>query len=102
MSLNSFFDSIDTDAQFDVWKKTITNKLIHLKNTIPVENRVELHYVGETLDFLNSLNVLSSDFLAHHPNMDNKKTLIKRFKISFNLICSYHSKNPTCGLWFEG
>jgi len=80
MSLNSFFDSIDTDAQFDVWKKTITNKLIHLKNTIPVENRIELHYVGETLDFLNSLNVLSSDFLAHHPNMDNKKTLIKRLQ----------------------
>ena len=28
MSLNSFFDSLDTDtdAQFDVWKKTITQK----------------------------------------------------------------------------
>ena len=73
MSLNSFFDSIDTDAQFDVWKKTITQKLIHLKNIIPIENRDELNYVGETLEFI-------SDFLAHHPNMDNKKTLTKRLK----------------------
>lgn len=80
MSLNSFFDSIDTDAQFDVWKKTITQKLVHLKNIIPIENRNELNYVGETLEFINSLNLLSSDFLAHHPNMDNKKTLIKRLK----------------------
>ena len=80
MSLNSFFDSIDTDAQFDAWKKSIKQKLVHLKNTIPNENRNELHYVGETLDFIDSLNLLSSDFLAHHPNMDNKKTLIKRLK----------------------
>ena len=80
MSLNSFFDSIDTDAKFDVWKKTITQKLIRLKNTIPIENRDELNYVGETLEFINSLNLLSSDFLAHHPNMDNKKTLTKRLK----------------------
>ena len=82
MSLNSFFDSLDTDtdAQFDVWKKTITQKLIYLKNTIPIENRDELNYVGETLEFINSLNLLSSDFLAHHPNMDNKKTLTKRLK----------------------
>ena len=80
MSLNSFFDSIDTDAQFDVWKKTITQKLVHLKNAIPIENRDELNYVGETLEFINSLNLLSSDFLAHHPNMDNKKTLTKRLK----------------------
>ena len=80
MSLNSFFDSIDTDAQFDVWKKTTTQKLVHLKNTIPNENTDELNYVGETLEFINSLNLLSSDFLAHHPNMDNKKTLTKRLK----------------------
>jgi hypothetical protein len=63
-----------------VWKKTITQKLVHLKNTIPIENRDELNYVGETLEFINSLNLLSSDFLAHHPNMDNKKTLTKRLK----------------------
>jgi len=81
MSLNSFFDSIDTDAQFDAWRNSIKQKLITLKNTIPIENRQELYYVGETLDFLDSLNILSSDFLAHHPNMDNKKTLTKRLKV---------------------
>lgn len=80
MSLNSFFDSLDTEAQFDAWKSSVRQKLIHLKNSIPVENRDELNYVGETLDFLDSINVLSSDFLAHHPNMDNKTTLIKRLE----------------------
>jgi hypothetical protein len=80
MSLNSFFDSIDTDAQFDAWKSRIKHKLIHLKNSIPIENRDELNYVGETLEFLDSINVLSSDFLAHHPNMDNKETLKKRLE----------------------
>ena len=87
MSLNSLFDSIDTDAQFDVWKKTITQKLIHLKNIIPIENRDELNYVGETLEFINSLNLLSSDFLAHHPNMDNKKTLlVDKYFISLTFV----------------
>ena len=80
MSLNSFFDSLDTEAQFDAWKTSIKQKLIHLKNIIPIENRKELHYVGETIEFLDSMNVLSSDFLAHHPNMDNKETLKKRLE----------------------
>ena len=80
MSLNSFFDSLDTEAQFDAWKTSIKQKLIHLKNTIPIENRKELHYIGETIEFLDSMNVLSSDFLAHHPNMDNKETLRKRLE----------------------
>jgi hypothetical protein len=80
MSLSSFFDTIDDDVKFDTWKKSIKQKLIHLKNTIPIENRVELNYVGETLSFLDSLNILSSDFLAHHPNMDNKGELVKRLE----------------------
>ena len=64
MSLNSFFDSIDTDAQFDVWKKTITQKLVHLKNTIPIENRDELNYVGETLQLLSKLTPLNSNYVS--------------------------------------
>ena len=80
MSLNSFFDTLDDDVKFDAWKNSIRQKLIYLKNSIPIENRDELNYVGETLEFLNSMNVLSSDFLSHHPNMDNKETLIKRLK----------------------
>ena len=80
MSLNSFFDSLDSESQFEGWKTSIKQKLIHLKNIIPIENRKELHYVGETIEFLDSMNVLSSDFLAHHPNMDNKETLKKRLE----------------------
>ena len=79
--LGQFFDSLDDDIKFESWKNGIKQKLIHLKNTIPIENRDELYYVGETLDFLNSLNILSSDFLAHHPNMENKKTLTQRLKV---------------------
>lgn len=78
MSLNSFFDTLDDDVKFDAWKNSIRQKLTHLKNIIPIENRDELNYIGETIDFLNSMNLLSSDFLAHHPNMDNKKILIER------------------------
>ncbi len=88
MSLNSFFDSIDTDAQFDVWRDSIKQKLIHLKNIIPLENRLELHYVGETLEFLNSLNILSSDFLAHNPEAQSKT----HFKERLRVCNSYYKK----------
>ena len=81
MSLNSFFDSIDTDAQFDAWRNSIRQKLIHLKNTIPVENRLELHYVGETLEFINSLSILSTEFLAKNPNAQSKTHLRERLKV---------------------
>ena len=88
MSLNSFFDSIDTDAQFDVWRDSIKQKLIHLKNTIPLENRLELYYVGETLEFLNSLDILSSDFLAHNPEAQSKT----HFKERLNNCNDYYRK----------
>lgn len=81
MSLNSFFDSIDTDAQFDAWRSNTREKLIRLKNLIPIENRLELHYVGETLDFLNSINLLSSDFLAHNPDAQSKTHLKERLRV---------------------
>lgn len=81
MSLNSFFDSIDTDAQFDAWRSNTMEKLIHLKNLIPIENRLELHYVGETLDFLNSISLISSDFLAHNPDAQSKTHLKERLKV---------------------
>ena len=81
MSLNSFFDSIDTDAQFDAWRSNTREKLIRLKNLIPIENRLELHYIGETLDFLNSINLVSSDFLAHNPDAQNKTHLKERLRV---------------------
>ena len=46
MSLNSFFDTLDTDTKFNAWRESINSKLVHLKNTIPIENRNELNYVG--------------------------------------------------------
>jgi len=88
MSLNSFFDSIDTDAQFDAWKSNIRQKLIHLKNIIPIENRLELHYVGETLEFLDSINILSTEYLAHHPEAQSKTHLKERL----NVCNSYYNK----------
>ena len=36
MSLNSFFDSIDTDAQFDVWRDSIKQKLMLLPDDVKV------------------------------------------------------------------
>ena len=88
MSLNSFFDSIDIDTQFDVWRDSIKQKLIHLKNIIPLENRLELHYVGETLEFLNSLNILSSEFLAHNHEAQSKT----HFKERLRVCNSYYEK----------
>ena len=81
MSLNSFFDTLDTEAQFDAWKSTIKQKLVHLKNIIPIENRLELHYVGETLEFLNSINILSTEYLAHNPDAQSKTHLRERLKV---------------------
>jgi len=81
MSLNSFFDTLDSESQLDAWKSTIKQKLIHLKNIIPIENRVELHYVGETLEFINSINILSTEYLAHHPEAQSKTHLRERLRV---------------------
>ena len=81
MSLNSFFDSIDTEAQFDAWKTSIKQKLIHLKNIIPIENRLELHYVGETLEFIDSINILSTEYLDHNPEAQSKTPLKERLRV---------------------
>ena len=88
MSLNSFFDTLDTEAQFDAWKSTIKQKLIHLKNIIPIENRLELHYIGETLEFLDSVNIVSTEYLAHKSGVENKTHLKERL----NVCNSYYKK----------
>ena len=88
MLLNSFFDTLDTEAQFDAWKSTIKQKLINLKNIIPIENRLELHYVGETLEFLNSINIVSTEYLAHNPEAQSKTHLKERL----NVCNSYYKK----------
>ncbi len=81
MSLNSFFDTLDTDAKFDAWRKSVNSKLIHLKNTIPIENRDELNYVGETLQLLSHLTLLDSNYVSNNPDTGNKQELIKRLKV---------------------
>ena len=81
MSLNSFFDTLDTDAKFDAWRKSVNSKLIHLKNTIPIENRDELNYIGETLQLLSHLTLLDSSYVSNNPDTGNKQELIKRLKV---------------------
>jgi len=87
MSLNSFFDSLDTESQFEAWKTSIKQKLIHLKNIIPIENRLELYYVGETLEFIDSINILSTEYLAHNPEAQSKTHLKERLK-----TCNFYYK----------
>jgi len=81
MSLNSFFDSLDTESQFEAWKTSIKQKLIHLKNIIPTENRLELRYVNETLEFIDSINILSTEYLAHNPEAQSKTHLKERLRV---------------------
>ena len=80
MSLNSFFDSLDTEAQFDAWKTSTKQKLKYLRDIIPIENRLELHYIGETIEFIDSLNILSTEYLAHNPGAQNKTHLKERLQ----------------------
>ena len=81
MSLNSFFDTLDTDAKFDAWRKSVNSKLIYLKNTIPIENRDELNYIGETQQLLSRLTLLNSSYVSNNPDTGNKQELIKRLKV---------------------
>ena len=41
MSLNSFFDTLDTETKFTTWKFSTIQKLNHLSNVIPTENIIE-------------------------------------------------------------
>jgi len=81
MSLNSFFDSLDTESQFEAWKTSIKQKLIHLKNIIPTENKLELHYVDESIKFIDSINILSTEYLAHNPEAQSKTHLKERLRV---------------------
>lgn len=75
MSLNSFFDSLDDESRFEGWKSSINQKLINLKNIIPIDNRDELTFVGNTIELINSLQLNKSD------SFNNTKLIIsKRLK----------------------
>jgi hypothetical protein len=42
---------------------------------------MNLHYVGETLEFLDSVNIVSSEYLAHKSGLENKTHLKERLKV---------------------
>lgn len=80
MSLDSFFDSLDPESQFEGWKTSINQKLTHLKNIIPTENRDELDYVGDTMNIIKNLELNKSSYTVY-----DKATITKRLKICNSL-----------------
>ena len=76
MSLDSFFDTLDTETKFTTWKFSTIQKLNHLSNIIPTENIIELRYVNETIAFINTLTLLSSNRYS----TGNKQNIIERLK----------------------
>ena len=76
MSLNSFFDTLDTETKFTTWKSSTIQKLHHLSDIIPTENIIELRYVNETITFINTLTLLSSNRYS----TGNKQNIIERLK----------------------
>ena len=75
MSLNSFFDTLDTETKFTTWKSSTIQKLNHLSDIIPTENIIELRYVNETIAFINTLTLLSSN-----SDTGNKQNIIERLQ----------------------
>ena len=83
MSLDSFFDTLDTETKFTTWKSFTIQRLNHLSDIIPTENIVELRYITETIEFINTLTLLDNN-----SNSENKSNLIERL-----YICnSYYKK----------
>ena len=75
MSLNSFFDTLDTETKFTTWKSSTIQRLNHLSDIIPTENIIELRYVNETIASINTLTLLSSN-----SDTGNKQNIIERLQ----------------------
>ena len=75
MSLDSFFDTLDTETKFTTWKSSIIKKLNHLSDITPTENIIELRYVNETIASINTLTLLSSN-----SDTGNKQNIIERLQ----------------------
>ena len=75
MSLDSFFDTLDTETKFTTWKSFTIQKLNHLSDIIPTENIIELRYVNETIASINTLTLLSSN-----SDTGNKQNIIERLQ----------------------
>ena len=61
MSLDSFFDTLDTETKFTTWKSSTIQKLHHLSDIIPTENIIELRYINETIEFIDNLTLSSNN-----------------------------------------
>ena len=75
MSLDSFFDTLDTETKFTSWKSSTIQRLNHLSDLIPTENIIELRYVNETIASINTLTLLSSN-----SDTGNKQNIIERLQ----------------------
>ena len=75
MSLNSFFDTLDTETKFTTWKSSIIKKLKYLSTIIPTENIIELRYINETIEFIDNLTLSSNNI-----DTGNKQNLIERLQ----------------------
>ena len=75
MSLDSFFDTLDTETKFTTWKSFTIQRLNHLSDIIPTENIIELRYVNETIASINTLTLLSSN-----SDTGNKQNIIERLQ----------------------
>jgi len=75
MSLNSFFNTLDTETKFTTWKSFTIQRLNHLSDIIPTENIIELRYVNETIASINTLTLLSSN-----SDTGNKQNIIERLQ----------------------
>jgi len=81
MSLNGFFDTLGTEAQFDAWRANIRQKLTYLKSIIPPDNIEESNSVEKTLQFLNKLTFLDPNYITNSSyDSGNKKHLIKMLR----------------------
>jgi len=75
MSLDSFFDTLDTETKFTTWKSFTIQRLNHLSTIIPTENIIELRYVNETIASINTLTLLDDN-----SNSGNKQNIIERLQ----------------------
>jgi len=75
MSLDSFFDTLDTETKFTTWKSSTIQRLNHLSTIIPTENIIELRYVNETIASINTLTLLDDN-----SNSGNKQNIIERLQ----------------------
>jgi len=75
MSLDSFFNTLDTESQFTAWKSATIQKLNNLQRITPTENIIELRYINETIEYINTLTLLSSN-----SSTGNRKNIIERLQ----------------------